>query len=95
MTTHAMKTEIHFTDESKIMAEFLAQMVAFWYSRFSTVELRESIPLTRAAWMESLGRLMGRPDIGDTMETAQSLHEVLAKVADFEIRLIADDVIVI
>lgn len=95
MTTHAMKTEIRFTDESKIMAEFLAKMVAFWYSRFSAGELRESMPMTRADWLATLGRLMVRPDIGDLKDSARNVHDVLAKSADFEIRHIADDGIVI
>ena len=95
MTTHAMKTEIRFTDESKIMAGFLAQMVAFWYEKFSAAELRESMPLTRAAWLESLGRLMVRSDIGDLKDSARKVHDVLATAADFEIRHIADDGIVI
>ena len=67
----------------------------FWYATFPQVELRESIPRTRAAWLESVDRLIGRDDTADNISTARNLHESLAKVADFEIQLIDDDTLVI
>ena len=95
MTIHAIKTEIHFTDQSKIMAEFLSNLVQYWYATFTQVEQQEAIPRTRAAWMESVDRLMRRDDIGDKLSNARDLHKALEKVGDFEIHQGADDVITI
>ena len=86
---HTIKTETNFTDESRATAEFLAQLVQFWYKKFPET----AIPRTRAAWMESVDLLMRQDDTADNLSTARDLHETLAMVADFEIRLIADDVI--